>query len=106
MPEKNNIAEAETHLPRIDAEAAVGREINIKAEPGKLEADPRGVLAAIEPAGFELLRITGSYAAAVVALPPLHGDPFDRMLVAQARTEPLILLTNDAGLTQYGTGSS
>lgn len=38
------------------------------------------------------------------ALPPLHRDPFDRLLVAQARTEPLILLTNDAVLTQYGTG--
>ena len=40
----------------------------------------------------------------MVALPLLHRDPFDRLLVTQARTEPLILLTNDAVLTQYGTG--
>lgn len=38
------------------------------------------------------------------ALPLLHRDPFDRLLVPQARTEPLILLTNDPVLVQYGTG--
>lgn len=79
-------------------------EVSIKVSLGKLEADPQDVLAAIEPAGFELLPITGPHAAAVAALPLLHRDPFDRLLVAQARTEPLILLTNDAVLTQYGTG--
>ena len=59
MSEKNNVAEAKTHLPRINAEAAVGREVGIKVSLGKLEADPQDVLAAIEPAGFELLPIAG-----------------------------------------------
>lgn len=57
----------------------------------------------IHEAKTHLSRIVAE-AAAVVALPLLHRDPFDRLLVAQARTEPLILLTNDAALTQYGTG--
>ena len=46
--------------------------------------------------------ITGEYAAAVAKLPAVHVDPFDRMLVAQAKTEPLLLLTNDAVLAGYG----
>ncbi len=79
-------------------------EVSSKVALGKLEADPSELLAAIEPAGFELLPITGLHAAAVAALPLLHRDPFDRILVAQARTEPLILLTNDAVLEQYGPG--
>jgi PIN domain nuclease of toxin-antitoxin system len=46
--------------------------------------------------------ITGQHALAAGALPPLHGDPFDRMLVAQAQSEGLILLTADARLAAYG----
>ena len=46
--------------------------------------------------------MTGHNAAAVALLPPLHNDPFDRMLVAQAKTEPLLLLTNDSALHAYG----
>ena len=94
---------------RLDAaevfvSAASVWEVSIKVALGKLEADPSELLAASEPAGFELLPITGLHAAAVAALPLLHRDPFDRMLVAQARTEPLILLTNDTVLEQYGPG--
>lgn len=55
-----------------------------------------------EAAGFTLLPITAAHAAAVDDLPPLHGDPFDRLLVAQALTEPLRLLTRDARLADYG----
>jgi len=94
---------------RLDAaevfvSAASVWEVSIKVALGKLEADPSELLAAIEPAGFVLLPITGLHAAAVATLPLLHRDPFDRMLVAQARTEPLILLTNDTVLQQYGPG--
>lgn len=77
-------------------------EVSIKVALGKLAADPAELLAEIEPAGFRLLPITGEHAAAVARLPPLHNDPFDRMLVAQAKTEPLILLTNDVMLAGYG----
>lgn len=77
-------------------------EVSIKAALGKLAADPAELLAEIEPAGFTLLPITGEHAAAVAKLPAVHADPFDRMLVAQAKTEPLLLLTNDAVLAGYG----
>lgn len=77
-------------------------EVSIKAALGKLAADPAELLAEIEPAGFTLLPITGEHAAAVANLPAVHADPFDRMLVAQAKTEPLLLVTNDAVLAGYG----
>ena len=77
-------------------------EVSIKAALGKLAADPAELLAEIEPAGFTLLPITGEHAAAVARLPAVHTDPFDRMLVAQAKTEPLLLLTNDSVLSGYG----
>lgn len=65
-------------------------------------AAPSQLLAEIEPAGSQLLPVTGLHAAAVALLTPLHNDPFDSMLVAQAKTEPLLLLTNDAALPVYG----
>jgi len=77
-------------------------EVSIKAALGKLAADPAELLAEIEPAGFSLLPVTGEHAAAVAQLPAVHADPFDRMLVAQAKTEPLVLLTNDVVLAGYG----
>ncbi|MCL4720730.1 MAG: type II toxin-antitoxin system VapC family toxin [Gammaproteobacteria bacterium] len=77
-------------------------EISIKAGLGKLAADPIEVLGALEPAGFLQLPVTGEHAAGVIRLPPLHRDPFDRLLVAQALAEPMRLLTNDAVLAGYG----
>jgi PIN domain nuclease of toxin-antitoxin system len=77
-------------------------EISIKAATGKLKADAAEILAAIQPAGLSLLAITGDHAARVARLPAHHKDPFDRILVAQALTEPMILLTNDKGLEPYG----
>lgn len=78
-------------------------EISIKSGAGKLSADPDRVLAAIEPAGFILLPISSEHAAKVAQLPLLHKDPFDRMLVAQASVEPMLLLTNDEVLRGYGS---
>ena len=77
-------------------------EISIKSALGKLDADAMEILAAVEPAGFAMLPITGIHAAKVAELPPLHKDPFDRMLVAQALCEPLILYTNDEVMRPYG----
>jgi PIN domain nuclease of toxin-antitoxin system len=82
--------------------AATIWEVSIKATLGKLSADPREVLAALEPAGFLELPVTGAHAARVVDLPAIHRDPFDRLLIAQALTEPMRLLTNDAALAVYG----
>ncbi|HEY1059498.1 MAG TPA: type II toxin-antitoxin system VapC family toxin [Limnobacter sp.] len=54
-----------------------------------------------EQAGFYLLPIETEHAVAVADLPPIHHDPFDRILVAQALTEPLKLLTHDATVAKY-----
>ena len=58
-------------------------------------------LRSVKVLGLRLLDITGEHAAAAGGLPPIHGDPFDRMLVAQALTEPMRLLTTDATLARY-----
>ncbi len=52
-------------------------------------------------AGFVELQVTAEHVFAVGSLPPLHKDPFDRMLIAQARTERLHLLTVDAQIERY-----
>ncbi len=78
-------------------------EISIKAALGKLSARSSEILAAVEPAGFSMLSITGEHAAQVADLPVHHRDPFDRLLVAQALTEPMRLLTNDEILRAYGS---
>ncbi len=91
-------------MSEVFVSAASIWEVSIKASLGKIQADASLLLAEIEPAGFTLLPISGEHAVAVGLLPSIHRDPFDRMLVAQARTEPLILLTNDAALAAYGEG--
>ena len=87
----------------VFASAASIWEISIKSALGKITANSAEVLAGIEPAGFSLLNITGEHATKVAELPPLHKDPFDRMLVAQALLEPMLLLTNDEALPGYGS---
>ena len=57
-----------------------------------------------EAAGYEMLPVTAEHASAVDQLPPHHSDPFDRMLVAQATTEPARLLTHDNKIAPYGGG--
>ena len=77
-------------------------EISIKSSIGKINASPLEILDVVAATGFDLLPITGEHAAHVVSLPPLHKDPFDRLLVAQAQLEPLVLVTNDIALRGYG----
>ncbi len=69
---------------------------------GKIKADAAEILATIQPAGLTLLPVSGEHAARVARLPAHHKDPFDRILIAQAVTEPMILLTNDKALERYG----
>lgn len=77
-------------------------EIGIKAALGKLKADPRQVMEAVVPAGFDWLPVQAEHALGVFSLGPLHGDPFDRLLVAQAQAEHAVLLTFDEALLAYG----
>ncbi|MGB3394767.1 MAG: type II toxin-antitoxin system VapC family toxin [Stenotrophomonas sp.] len=77
-------------------------EISIKAGLGKLKINPQEVLDAIEPSGFDVLPVQATHAVEVFSLGALHGDPFDRLLVAQAMTEGIPLLTADETLMGYG----
>jgi PIN domain nuclease of toxin-antitoxin system len=79
-------------------------EIAIKCSLGRpdFQVDPERLLAVLPEMDFIELPITAVHAAAVVHLPALHKDPFDRLLIAQSRMEPMILLTNDELVAQYG----
>ncbi len=81
--------------------AASAWEVAIKRAAGKLEA-PDDFADAILAAAFRPLAITVEHATAAGALPPHHTDPFDRMLVAQAMIEDLIVVTRDARFARYG----
>jgi PIN domain nuclease of toxin-antitoxin system len=76
-------------------------EASIKTGIGKLDADVDELADEISNSGFLELPITAKHAAAVRALPDIHRDPFDRILVAQALCEPLRFLTNDSLLKGY-----
>lgn len=82
--------------------AASAWEISIKVSLGKLTL-PRGadIEAELQRDGIESLPILMSHATALAALPNIHRDPFDRMLVAQATMEELTLVTADDALARY-----
>lgn len=63
-------------------------------------SSPQALRSFIE-AGYRLLDIKPSHVVRVETLPPLHRDPFDRLLVAQALEEPLTLITSDLVLGGY-----
>lgn len=69
--------------------------------PNGMPISGRQALGYFRDAAFSLLPITPDHTAAVDGLPPLHTDPFDRLLVAQALTEPLRLLTRDQRIAGY-----
>lgn len=75
-------------------------EIEIKRASGRLIA-PRDVAERALEQGFEPVPIRFDHAAAAGLLPLHHRDPFDRMLVAQARVEGMTLATADATLSAY-----
>lgn len=80
--------------------AATIWEIEIKRALGKMQA-PERLAELADESGFERIAIDFAHAREAGRLPPLHGDPFDRMLVAQARVERLTLASADAAIRQY-----
>lgn len=78
-------------------------EIAIKRSLGRDDflADPRLLHRGLLDNGYEELPIASGHALAAGDLPPLHKDPFDRMLVAQALEEGIVLLTADPLVAQY-----
>ena len=63
--------------------------------------EPRVLRRALLDNGYEELVVTGEHALSVEGLPPIHRDPFDRLLVAQATVEGITLLTSDARVGEY-----
>lgn len=76
-------------------------EVAIKARIGKIDADPALLAEAVTASGFDELPVRAAHAARVATLELHHADPFDRLLIAQAQTEPLRLLTANAALVPY-----
>lgn len=75
-------------------------ELGIKRSLGKLSM-PDGLNEVLETDGFTSLPITASHAELAPALPAIHRDPFDRMLIAQAQLEVLMFVTADTALAKY-----
>ena len=86
---------------QVFVSAASAWEIAIKMALGKISST-RSIADATGESGFDELPVTFAHSAQVVVLPPLHRDPFDRMLVAQAMVEGFTLVTRDPALQQYG----
>ena len=76
-------------------------EATIKHQLGKLRIEPEKLAEAVGQSGFLELPIRFDHVLAVRHLPMLHRDPFDRLLVAQALSEPMHLLSADSLVQQY-----
>jgi PIN domain nuclease of toxin-antitoxin system len=87
--------------PEVYLSAASVWEVAIKQQIGKLRSD-RNLGATLEQCDLQPLPISLRHVRAVGELPLIHRDPFDRILLAQARTEGLTLLTRDPIVASYG----
>jgi len=103
--EPHNLSSAaRKHIDSAEAvfvSAATIWEIAIKVKLGKLKADPKQLVERIQAAGLNELPVYSRHTMLVADLPLLHTDPFDRILLVQAMSEPMWLLTSDAKLSQY-----
>ncbi len=75
-------------------------EIAIKKSLGKLKA-PAGLVEVVEESGFTWINLETSHIEELEKLPQLHNDPFDRLLIAQAKAEEMLLLTTDQEVQSY-----
>ena len=76
-------------------------EIAIKRAAGKLDA-PENLPQVVKQMSIAMLPISADHAWAVGELPPIHGDPFDRLMIAQAKLEGMTFVTHDKRLVDYG----
>ncbi len=102
MPQLGSAARAyiENGTNAVFVSAASAWEIEIKRAIRKLEA-PEDLAAAIDASYFESLPMAIPHAVAAGQLPQHHGDPFDRMLIAQATVEELVIVTKDDAFADY-----
>jgi PIN domain nuclease of toxin-antitoxin system len=100
----NVLREIEDGANEVFVSAVAIWEIAIKRQLDRKEPPPFTATEAIEAfgsLGFRFLEVTATHAATVESLPLIHGDPFDRLLVAQAISEPMRLITHDWRLADY-----
>ncbi len=90
---RNELLFSAASLWEISIKRSLGRE-DFRVEPRLLRRD-------LLDNGYTELPITSQHAVSIDGLPPLHKDPFDRLLLAQALTEGITLLTGDAQLARY-----
>jgi PIN domain nuclease of toxin-antitoxin system len=90
---RNELVFSAASLWEIAIKSALGRE-DFRVEPRLLR---RGLL----DNGYVELPITSQHAVNIDGLPPLHKDPFDRLLLAQALSEGITFVTSDSQLAQY-----
>ena len=86
----------------VHVSAASAWEISIKRSLGRLDLRDEEFSYGMQESGFSELPVTAAHALAAGALPPHHRDPFDRMLVAQAASESMRLVTHDSAMAAYG----
>lgn len=97
-------AAIEDEANEIVVSAATVWEIAIKRAIGKLRFD-RPIVAGVLALGFEILPVTGAHAEHAGSLPPHHNDPFDRLIIAQACLERMVLGTQDRLMRPYGVAT-
>lgn len=78
-------------------------EVSIKAALQRVDfdVDPMVLRAGLLANGYHELDVSGGHIGSLIALPPLHRDPFDRILLAQAISEGMRLLTADSKIAEY-----
>jgi PIN domain nuclease of toxin-antitoxin system len=105
-PSLSEVARAAIATPDADVavSAASAWEISIKSGLGKLTA-PDDLEAQLVRHQFTPLAISPAHALVAGSLPRHHDDPFDRMLIAQARLEGMTLVTRDARIGRYGVAT-
>jgi PIN domain nuclease of toxin-antitoxin system len=91
---RNELAFSAASLWEVVIKRGLGRE--------DFRVDPRQLRQGLLANGYREVAVTSEHAIAVERLPPLHKDPFDRILVAQAAVEGFRLLTSDSTVGQYG----
>lgn len=82
-------------------EIAIKHGLN-RTGPNAMPISARQAHAWFEASNFQSLPVSDAHALAVETLPLHHGDPFDRLLIAQAKAEPMRLLSHDAAMAAYG----
>lgn len=85
----------------VHVSAATVWEIALKRIAGRIQVDEEELARRLETDGFIELPVRGRHARIAAALPRHHGDPFDRMLVAQAQLEGLTLISYDPVFPKY-----